>query len=463
MSQYTVQPSNKLSFLTKFAFGMGDFWTSIGNIAMSTYLTMFYTDVVRLSPAMVASMLLIVRLVVAFWDLTVGILVDQTKSRWGKARPWMLFGGIAYGIAFLFLFADPFGNSLAGVIYAWAVYAIVNVAYSTVNVSYASLTSLITHDTDEKTQLNIFRMTLANIAAMLMFVLVMPVVGLFPGSSFGWSLFFGVIAVMIPFGYWFTFANTREIVGNESAGNGSRASGTGHHAVADHFRALARNKYWWLTLGLNFALWMYNGIANGMAAYIAKYVLGNSNLTAVIGLATVIPLVIGLPFAGPLVARFGKRNSSLAGLALVVAGSLLVLVNPSSLWVFFVSIIVRMVGIVPMNAALNAMSADVVEYGEWKTGVRSDGMVFSSSSFSMKVAMGVSAAAIAWILGMSGYDGGAAEQSAVAIAAMVNTFVWLPIAMVVVMAVLLWFYDLDTKVAGIAVELAGRRRRTWHG
>ena len=146
----TIKPQGKLTFLTKFAFGMGDFWTSIGNIAMATYLTMFYTDVVRLSPSMVASMLLVVRLVVAFWDLTVGILVDQTKSRWGKARPWMLFGGIAYGIAFLFLFLDPFGNSPAGVIYAWAVYAIVNVAYSTVNVSYASLTSLLTADSGEK-------------------------------------------------------------------------------------------------------------------------------------------------------------------------------------------------------------------------------------------------------------------------------------------------------------------------
>ncbi len=139
-----------------------------------------------------------------------------------------------------------------------------------------------------------------------------------------------------------------------------------------------------------------------MAAYIAKYVLGNSSVTAVIGLATVIPMVVGLPFAGPLVAKFGKRNSSLVGLVLVVVGSLLVFVDPSNLWVFFVSIIVRMIGIVPMNAALNAMSADVVDYGEWKTGVRSDGIVFSSSSFSMKVAMGVSAAAIAWILRLSG-------------------------------------------------------------
>ena len=143
-----------------------------------------------------------------------------------------------------------------------------------------------------------------------------------------------------------------------------------------------------------------------MAAYIAKYVLGNSNLIAVIGLATVIPMVIGLPFAGPLVARFGKRNASMAGLVLVAVGSLLVFVDPSNLWVFFVSIIVRMVGIIPMNAALNAMSGDVVEYGEWRSGVRSDGIVFSSSSFSMKVAMGVSSAAIAWILGASRHGRG---------------------------------------------------------
>ncbi|PLS27819.1 MFS transporter [Bifidobacterium parmae] len=449
----TSSKSPRLTFLTRFAFGMGDFWTSIGNIAMSTYLTMFYTDVVRLDPSMIAMMLLVVRLAVAFWDLSVGILVDQTKSRWGKARPWMLFGGLAYGAAFLFLFADPFGNSLAGIVYAWAVYTLVNVAYSTVNVAYASLTSLLTDDTNEKTTLNIFRMTTANVGAMLVYVLAMPVIGMFGGSSLGWSVFFGVIAVLIPFGYWFTFANTREVVG------GSSASGDGiaRRSVAEHFRALARNRYWWLTLGLNFALWVYNGIANGMAAYIAKYVLGNANLTAVIGLATVIPMVVVLPFASPLVARFGKRNSSLAGLVLVVAGSLLVFVDPANLWVFFVSIIVRMIGIVPMNAALNAMSADVVDYGEWATGVRSDGIVFSSSSFSMKVAMGVSAAAIAWVLGASGYDGAAAVQSAGTIAAMVNTFVWVPVAMVVVMAVLLWFYDLDGRIDGIVSDLASRR------
>ncbi len=193
-----------------------------------------------------------------------------------------------------------------------------------------------------------------------------------------------------------------------------------------------------------------------MATYIAKYVLGNSNLTTVIGIATVVPLIIGLPFAGSIVARFGNRNSSLVGLVLVAIGSLIVFIDPSNVWVFFISIVVRMIGIIPMNAALNAMSADVVDYGEWKTGVRSDGIVFSSSSFSMKVAMGVSSAAIAWILSMSGYNGAAATQSATTISAIINSFVWIPIAMVVIMAILLFAYTLDSSIKNIVSELGAR-------
>ena len=88
---------------------------------------------------------------------------------------------------------------------------------------------------------------------------------------------------------------------------------------------------------------------------------------------------------------------------------------------------------------------------------RSDGIVFSSSSFSMKVAMGVSSAAIAWILGASGYDGSLAVRSDATVSAMVNTFVWVPVAMVVVMAALLFFYDLDKRVDRVGGELAARR------
>lgn len=443
----TDKAHQRLTVLTKFAFGVGDFWTSIGNIALAIYLTMFYTDVVHLSASMVASMLLIVRIVVACWDLMVGALVDQTHTRWGKARPWMLAGGVCYGIAFFFLFLNPFGNSILGIVYAWVVYTVVNITYSTVNVSYASLTSLMTADGHEKTQLNIYRMTIANVGALLVFVCAMPVINWFGQSALGWSAFFGVIAVLIPFGYWFTYAHTFELP-EQGQGLEARVNENPKRIpIRRHLGALIHNRYWWITLGLNFTLWIYNGIANGMAAYVSKYVLGNANLTGVIGIATVVPMVIGLPLAGPLIARLGKRNSSLLGLVLVVFGSLFVLWDADSVWVFFIAIVIRTIGIIPITASLNAMSADVVEYERVTSGIRSDGLVFSSSSCSMKIAMGVSAAAIAWILSLSGYDGATAVQSAQTLQSMIAIFVWIPLAMVVLMAVLLALYDLDKRLA----------------
>lgn len=428
----------------EFAFGMGDFWTSIGNIAMATYLTMFYTDVIHLNPANVAFMLLLVRLAAAIWDVVVGVLIDRTRTRWGRARPWILAGGVLYGPCFFLLFLDPCRTSAGRLGYAWISFILVNLAYSTVNVAYASLTSLITSEVDEKTRLNIFRMTMANIGAMLVYLLAMPLIARLGGGATGWGVFFGCIAFMIPFGYWYTFRMTRE----QDLGGGREDRVT----LGNQFAALSKNRYWWITLGLNFLLWVYNGIANGMAAYLAKYVLGNPGLTSALGFATVLPMILGLPLSGPIIARFGKRTTSLAGLVLVVAGSLLIRIDSSSLGIFFLSILLRMTGMVPLNASLNSMSADVVDYGQWRYGVRSDGMVFSSSSFSMKVAMGVSSAAIAWVLSASGYKAESSHQTAGASSAMVGTFVWVPLVMVLLIAILLVRYDLDGRMPRIVAE-----------
>lgn len=267
------------------------------------------------------------------------------------------------------------------------------------------------------------------------------------GSSLGWSVFFGAIAVMIPFGYWFTFANTHEIASMKPGdGVDGRA---GRIPVGDHFKALARNKYWWLTLGLN-DLQRHGRLHRQVRArQLQSDRRDRSGDSDPHGHRPAVRRTA----RGPV--RQTQRLDGRPGARRV--GSLLVFVDPSNLWVFFVSIIVRMVGIIPMNAALNAMSGDVVEYGEWRSGVRSDGIVFSSSSFSMKVAMGVSSAAIAWILGASGYDGSLAVRSDATVSAMVNTFVWVPVAMVVVMAALLFFYDLDKRVDRVGGELAARR------
>lgn len=436
--------------IEKLAFGSGDFWTSIVYTAFSSYLTMFYTDVVGIAAASVAWLLLVVRLIIAVWDIIVGVSVDRTKTKYGKARPWVLWGGIFFGLSFIFLFMKPFSSPQAAFIYAFISYFVVNFFYSAVNIPYGSLNSLITSNAEERTTLNIFRMTIANIGAIILYVVAMPIINLFPAnSSFGWTLLFGIIGLLIPFGYLFTFLNTKERVSATVQENVTKE----HVSLKRQFNALFKNKYWWLTTIMSLVNWIYSGVANGMNAYMAKYVLGNAALLAVLGIATVLPNIIGLPLSGPIIKKFGKRNAAILGLLLVFPGSLLILVNTHSTWILMTAIIIRTIGLVPLTAVLNPMLTDVIDYGEWKFGIRADGLIFSANSFGMKVGMGLSSAMVAWILAFSNYDGKLIHQTVGTISSITNAFVWLPMIVIAVMIALLFFYDLDKKQPQIMSEL----------
>lgn len=444
-------------FLEKFAFGMGDFWTSLGYNSIATYLTMYYTDIVGISAATAAIILLSVRFIIAIWDLIIGVLVDRTHTKYGKARPWVLIGGIAYGISFIFLFTNPFAkiNPNLAIVYAFAIYFIVNFFYSAVNIPYGSLNSLITSNSDQRTKLNIYRMTIANIAALILSLIAMPFINLFPANSpDGWLILFGFIGILIPFGYWFTFHFTKERVKPVI----TESLKPEHVSVKRQFSALLKNKYWWITTIFGLGNWILTGISNGMLAYEAKYVLNNSNLVAVLGIATILPIVIGLPLSEPLIKKLGKRNSIIAGFLLLIPSSLLMLISPDNQILIFICILLRQIGLIPMNAAANPMLTDVIDYGEWRFGIRADGLVFSANSFASKIGMGLSSAMVAWVLAFSHYDGTLPHQSSYTINMISNGFIWIPVIAAIALILLLLFYDLDKKQAQINDELNKMRK-----
>lgn len=443
-------------FLEKFAFGMGDFWTSIAYNAMATYLTMFYTDIVGISAGTAAMILLSVRFIIAVWDLIVGVLVDRTKSKEGKARPWVLKAGILFGISFILLFTNPFAgsNSPMAVVYAFGIYFVVNFFYSAVNIPYGSLNSLITSNINQRTTLNVYRMLIANVGSVLLSLIAMPFINLFPAKSpMGWGLLFGFIGVLIPFGYYFTYKFTKERVTPVAENDDTPKEVI---SLKRQFGSLFKNKYWWITTILGLANWIYQGIANGMNAYIAKYVLNDSNLMSILGVATVLPVVIGLPFSGAIIQKVGKRNAAIGGLVIIILASLVILINPYSETVIVTSILLRAVGLVPVSAASNPMLTDVIDFGEWKYGFRSDGLVFSANSFGMKIGMGLSSAMVAWVLALSHYNGQLAHQSGYTLTSILNAFTWVPVAVSVFMIILMIFYDLDKKNKQISQDLAAR-------
>lgn len=437
----------QVSLKERFAFGMGDFWTSIVYTSMTTYLIMFYTDIVGISAAVIGSIMLIIRFIDAFWDLGVGALVDRTKSKHGKARPWLLWMGIPFGLSLILLFIDPGLGSTGSIIYVFITYLFLNLVYSAVNIPYGALTTLITQNSYNRTVLNMFRMTSAYVGAVILNMVAMPSINSFSNEKMGWLVTFGVIGILIPIGYYFTFKLTKERVKPVVVKSDAKVS------LKREFNALVHNKYWVIMVLLSLSVWVSTGIPNGLNAYVAKYVLHDSNLVGAIGIAGLVPLIIGVPLMGPIIKKFGKRNASLAGILLGIPGSLLILIDPTNIYIIYACVVLRALATVPLMAAMNAMLADTIDYGEWKSGIRSEGLVFSASSFGMKVGAGLSSAMVGWFLAFGHYNGKLAEQSASTLSTIVHTYTWIPLILTIIQFILLYAYTLDKKHADIVDEL----------
>lgn len=446
-SQQTAQqlPAGKLRFGEKLGYGAGDLASNLVWTAAATFLTFFYTDVIGIAAGAVGTLMLIARILDAFIDIGVGVVVDKTKTRFGKARPWLLWMAIPFGLAGFLLFTVPNASPAGTILYAYITYIVMNVIYSTINVPYGVLNSLMTQDPYQRSVLNIFRMVMALIGGIIVNFFTMPLINSFGGGQTGWVAAFAVFGILAACLFLVTFFSTKERITPSVVQK--------EVPMKRGFKALFRNKYWGLMLVYAVVFYMGMGVGSGMNVYFAQYVLNNSNLVGILGVGSLIPMLIGLLFIAPVIKRFGKRNASLAGSAVAVVGSLIMAINPSSLTVIMIGLIVKSLGMVPIIGTIFAMLADTVDYGEWKTGIRTEGLVYSAGSFGTKAGSGLGAAIIGWALAIAGYVGGQDTVSASATSMISFLFVWLPGIMAVIQVIILWFYKLDKDYPQIIKDL----------
>lgn len=180
--------TSKIKFSEKLGYGVGDMASNLVWMSAATFLTFFYTDVVGLSAAAVGTLLLIARVFDGFVDIGVGALVDKTKSRHGKARPWLLWLAIPFGLSGILLFTAPDFGPTGALIYAYVTYFLVNIIYSAINVPYGVLNSMITQEPYQRSLLNIFRMVMALTASVAVTSLTNPMVEAFGGGKSGWTV-----------------------------------------------------------------------------------------------------------------------------------------------------------------------------------------------------------------------------------------------------------------------------------
>ena len=432
------QKKRKIRFWERFSYGCGDLGCNIIYSAMSSFLLFYYTDYVHVSAGVIGTIMLLSRVFDGITDLIMGIIVDRTKSRFGKCRPWILRMAIPFALAGILLFTVPSGlGNTAKLAYIFITYNLVSsVIYTAINVPYATLNSLITQDQYERSVLSIFRMILATTGTLIITNLTLPLVEFFGNNLSAWTKTFAVFGILAVIVFMITFTGTKERV--------VPAKDTKQEKVpfVKGISLLFQNKYWMMiTITLVFIFINYS-LNGGAAVYYAKNILHNSDMVGTMNLVANLVQIGVMFFTAFIIKKIGKRNMLIIGAVIYGLGFAMFGFVGTNMTGIIIACVLKGVGNAGISSCMFAIVSDTIEYGEWKTGYRTEGLINSASSFGFKVGNGLGSAILGWVIGAAGAGTGSEI-----------TFIWIPAILCIGQVVVMWFYKLDKEYDGIVEAL----------
>lgn len=440
-----------VSLREKICYGLGDSACNVVYGLCSTLLTFFYTDYVGVSMATVGIVFLITRFFDGISDIIMGFITDRTKSKWGKARPWILWMAVPYAVTFVLLFLIPAdATEMVQAVYIFVTYNLVNtVVYTALNLPYSTMASLITRDAKSRASTQAWRIFCGPGGKMVVTVATLPLVNFFGGTQQSWIIVACIYAVVALILLLICFFNIEERVVIKAAEGRT-------FTVGQNLKALFSNQYWAICLGLWGVMVMMSTVSGTITTYYCKYTLGNEELYSMIYAAELIAQCVVVMIVPHFVMRFGKRNLTLAGILLVIVAQLVWMTNPVNVSIAMVSAVLRGIGVAPLWACVFPMIADSAEFGQWKTHVRQDGMIFSAASVGSKLGGGLASAGVGLLMDSVGYDDLLAAQSQGVLDMIYNICMYAPIGFSAIIVVLCLLYKLDKFYPQVIADLKER-------
>ena len=440
-----------VSLREKVCYGLGDSACNVVYGLCSTLLTFFYTDYVGISMATVGIIFLITRVFDGISDIIMGFITDRTKSKYGKARPWILWMSVPYAVTFVLLFLIPAdATEMVQAVYIFVTYNLVNtVVYTALNLPYSTMASLITRDEKSRASTQAWRIFCGPGGKMVVTVSTLPLVNFFGGTQRSWIIVACIYAVVALILLLICFFNIEERVVIEAAQNKT-------FTVGENLKALFSNQYWAICLGLWGFMVMMSTVSGTITTYYCKYTLGNEELYSMIYAAELIAQCVVVMIVPHFVMRFGKRNLTMAGILLVIVAQLVWMTSPVNVTVAMISAVLRGIGVAPLWAWVFPLIADSAEFGQWKTHVRQDGMIFSAASVGSKLGGGLASAGIGLLMDSVGYNGMLATQSAGVMDMIYNICMYAPIGFSLIIVVLCLLYKLDKIYPQVISDLKER-------
>lgn len=442
-----IEPA-KLKLKEKLAYATGDLASNIIFQAISLLILFYWTEKAGISAATAGIILLISRIFDGFIDVVMGTIVDRTKSKHGKARPYLLWLALPMALAVTVTFWTPASTSNAlNIAYAFITYNITMLIYTGINIPYGVLSSKMTNDQNERGVLSILR-GLGALVAILIVSAVAPVLA----EKIGYTLTFLILGLIASGLFLVTFYGTKERVGATAESEDIPLK----IAVA----ALFKNVPWLIMLFGGCVFFAAMTVRTTATAYFAQYYMGETKYVALLTILALPGYTIGMAIAAPLYKKFGKVKTTIYSniVAAVVAIPMYFLIDgKETLPMIIAYLVISGITMGTASSGFFAMVTDTIEYGEWKTGVRIEGLTYSAASVGTKVGGGIGAAIVGVLLGAAGYDPSLSTQPEGLVSMIEWVYLWVPVIGGLIVSALMMFNDVDKKYPQILKDLAVRK------
>ena len=442
-----------MSIKSKIAYAAGDAGINLYFMSTMTFLLYFYTDYYGLSAATAAGVFLVARIVDAVSDPLMGYLADHTRTRWGRFRPYLVFGAVPLGLISVATFSIPDLGAQGKVVWAYTTYILFGLVYTVVTMPYAAMTSVLTNDHDERATLTTLRMGGAFLGALVVTMFMIPVVMYF-GADNGFQITMTLMAVLGTLLLFWSFGGTEESV--------ELAKPEQHLSISDAFRALFQNPPLWIVVSLFILGMLAFTFRQASAPYFFKYVMGREDLLTLYLTLTLLVMFIGLAVIPYLTQKFGKaRTVQVGAIGAIAAASGFMLISPDNVTMVFVFGCLMAIAGAPIAVLGWAMLADTVEYAQHKHDVRADGVIYSTASFFQKVGKAVAGAAVPAVLAFTGYIANQ-DQPAEVMQGILICIAGVPLLANVLLLLIAFIYQLDAKTHGQLVSEIKERLHLAH-
>ncbi|MYD42811.1 MAG: MFS transporter [Gammaproteobacteria bacterium] len=432
-----------MKFSSRLAYAVGDAGINLYFMSTLSFLLYFYTDFYGISAAAAVGVFTVARLVDAFSDPFMGYLADHTRSRWGRFRPYLLWGAIPLALISVATFTIPDFNETGKLVWAYVTYILFGLIYTIVTVPYSAMTSVLTDDHDERATLTSFRMAGAFSGALVVMLGFKPMAEYF-GVDVGFQytmILYGVLGSLM---LWWAFGGTKERV--------DLARPEMKISLPNAMTVLIRNPPLWTVITLFVLGMLAFAFRQTVAPYYFKYTMERIDLLEWFFTLTLVIMFVGLVLIPPLTKRFGKAMTVQIGSIVAMIGAAGFYFNdPSNVVMVFVWGCVMALGGAPIAVLGWAMLADTIEYAQHAHDVRADGVINSTATFFQKLGKTIAGSAIPGILALTGFVANQV-QSAEVLTGILLCIAGVPFLANLALLLISFVYKLDAQAHGKIVR-----------